>query len=169
VTWSVVRLTPADWRAHRDLRLEALRTDPEAFGSTYAENAAFDEAQWRARLEAVTYWQAREGGMPVGMVGLWEIVTDDVLFEDAVPLLIGMFVRPAARGRGVGEALVRTVMAEARARGHLRLLLDVRVANASARSLYARCGFVETGDPMPEQAADGCEVGMLADLAVWGA
>ena len=53
---SVVRLTPDDWEVHRDLRLEALATDPEAFGATYADNAAYDEATWRARLAAVTYW-----------------------------------------------------------------------------------------------------------------
>lgn len=146
----VVRLTPADWESHRALRLQALADTPEAFGASFADNAAYDEATWRARLEAVTYWQARdENGTPVGMVGLWEVVTSGVDPADVVPYLIAMYVTPAARGRGVGEALVHELLAEARARGHRRVLLDVTSTNRYAAALYQRLGFRFTGDTWP--------------------
>ncbi len=148
----IVRLTADDWRAHRDLRLASLLDSPDAFGTTHAENAGFDEATWRSRLEAVTYWQARAVGEPVGMVGLWEVVDDD--FEVAgvagpVPFLISMFVRPRARGQQVGAALGRVVLDEARARGHEAVVLDVTSGNEAARRLYARLGFVFTGQSFP--------------------
>ncbi|WP_436993376.1 GNAT family N-acetyltransferase [Streptomyces sp. enrichment culture] len=51
-------------------------------------------------------------------------------------------VSGAARGRGVGEALVRVCTDRARAReGCLRLVLSVLPAAASARRLYDRMGF----------------------------
>src|ERR1700759_422741 len=39
----------ADWPALRDIRLEALRDHPAAFASSYAGEAARDEAYWRGR------------------------------------------------------------------------------------------------------------------------
>ena len=50
-------------------------------------------------------------------------------------------VDPAYRGRGVGDALVREVVARSRDRGATALLLEVRADNAPARALYARHGF----------------------------
>lgn len=143
-------LTPADWQAHRELRLTALQDSPHAFGATYAENAAYDEATWRARLSAIAYWQARIDTTPVGMAGLWDVQLDadgpdQVDEQDQFPWLIGMFVTPAARGQGIGAALVKAVCWEAAARGHAELLLDVTESNAPARALYERCGFRYTG------------------------
>jgi ribosomal protein S18 acetylase RimI-like enzyme len=54
-------------------------------------------------------------------------------------------VAPAARGRGVGSALMAAVEAEARCRGAARLALDVSRANAGGRAFYARLGFAEAG------------------------
>jgi hypothetical protein len=39
-----------DWQALRDIRLEALRAAPTAFGSTYQQEAARGEAHWHARI-----------------------------------------------------------------------------------------------------------------------
>ena len=65
----------ADWQAwHRDIRLQALRDAPDAFGSTYAEQNRRGENHWRQRV-------AGPGGLflawipevsvaePAGMVG----------------------------------------------------------------------------------------------------
>lgn len=49
-----------------------------------------------------------------------------------------------SQGRGIGRALVASVEAEARRWGLARVLLEVRLALASNRRLFASCGFVET-------------------------
>ena len=45
------------------------------------------------------------------------------------------------RGQGIGTALLRHGIAEAKARGLGRLILDVAETNPRARALYARLGF----------------------------
>jgi GNAT superfamily N-acetyltransferase len=54
-----------------------------------------------------------------------------------------MLVHRRARRRGVGEALMRAIEAEARARGRTVLVLDT--GDATAARLYERCGWIAAG------------------------
>jgi ribosomal-protein-alanine N-acetyltransferase len=54
-------------------------------------------------------------------------------------------LRPAYRNRGIGTALMRRVMEEARLLGASRATLEVRASNAGARRLYERLGFFVAG------------------------
>lgn len=56
-----------------------------------------------------------------------------------------MFVAEAARGLGVGAALLDRLEAEARAKGLPRLLLETGNLLHAAHRLYARAGFTECG------------------------
>jgi GNAT superfamily N-acetyltransferase len=60
--------------------------------------------------------------------------TDDCWIED-------VFVDDAARGTGLGRAMVAAVIERARARGCGRVELDVDVVNEPARALYGSLGF----------------------------
>jgi [ribosomal protein S18]-alanine N-acetyltransferase len=56
--------------------------------------------------------------------------------------LQNLAVSPAFRRRGVGDALVRHVVAEARRTDAAIVLLEVRESNEAAQRLYAAHGFV---------------------------
>lgn len=60
--------------------------------------------------------------------------------------LDGIMVRPDARGRGLGAALIERVAMLAAEQGARELHLDVALANRRARMLYERHGFRLTGE-----------------------
>jgi GNAT superfamily N-acetyltransferase len=141
----VVREVSADeWEMLRDVRLAALKEAPYAFGSTYAREAPFTEEQWRGRLSSrtVTFFaDVAEDTGPAGLAGVY--------VENSVADLVSMWVRPSARGRGVGAALIGAAADWAKARDHDTLYLWVTESNATARRLYERCGFTPTGERQP--------------------
>ena len=54
-------------------------------------------------------------------------------------------VAPEFRARGIGTALVRGILSEAKNRNAERAFLEVRVGNAPAIHIYEKCGFVRKG------------------------
>ncbi|GAB3438273.1 GNAT family N-acetyltransferase [Phycicoccus ginsengisoli] len=137
----VVRVDGSTWRNYRDVRLAMLQDAPRAFGTTYAEAAARSDEEWRRMVAQSHTWLALDGDRPLGSVARFRL--PDQPGDECV--LVGMWVDPAARGRGVGERLVRTVLDSAVAEGLSRVLLEVAHENAPARALYQRIGFVPTG------------------------
>ncbi|CAM5550048.1 hypothetical protein SVIOM74S_02801 [Streptomyces violarus] len=70
----------------------------------------------------------------------------------------GLAVSEEVRGRGVGRALVRAAVDEARRRGARRLTLRVLAHNTPARGLYEAEGFVVEGILPEEFLLDGTYV-----------
>jgi GNAT superfamily N-acetyltransferase len=151
-----------DWQALRDIRLEALRDAPAAFGSTYEREAVGGEAHWRDRIARggtfLAYLPDLGASDPAGLIGGYQ--------ENPVTVeLVSMYVRPRARGRGVGEALVAAVIGWARDQNAAEVHLWVTETNAPARALYERCGFALTDEqqPLPSDPSLG-EVAMSRTL-----
>jgi len=87
---------------------------------------------------AVHFTVARDGDGPVtGFAVAW-FVSDE-------GELANLAVRKAARRRGVGRALLDSVLAAATERGVRTLFLEVRESNHAARKLYGSRYFEEVG------------------------
>lgn len=71
-----------------------------------------------------------------GFCAFWLVV--DEVHVNNVALL------PAYRGQGLGTALMRRVLTEARRLGALRATLEVRASNGGARRFYEAMGFAVT-------------------------
>ena len=78
------------------------------------------------------FWIAWLGGEPVGHTGGQDLGSHIELRR--------MYVRPGRRRRGVGLALVQTLIAHCQAQGVSRILLWT-AGGGPGRYLYARCGF----------------------------
>ena len=119
-----------DWRPLRDIRLEALREAPGAFGSSYAREAVFTETDWRRRASGHGFlaYLPDLGAVPVGLVG-------GIEEGPGAAQLVSMWVSPQARGRQVGTALVMAMVDWGRHRGLSRLYLWVTDTNAAAHAV----------------------------------
>lgn len=103
--------------------------------------AAFDDPAQRWSPGSVASTLAAPG--VVGLLAEGGCAVLRVAADEAELLTIA--VLPAARGRGLGAALLDACLAESAALGARRLHLEVAAANSPALALYARAGFVETG------------------------
>jgi ribosomal protein S18 acetylase RimI-like enzyme len=137
----VVRVDGSNWRTYRDLRLAALRGAPRAFWTTYDEAAVRTDEEWQRLVGQSRTWLALSDGGAVGSVGAFQMPEG----PDDECVLVGMWVDPSARGKQVGERLVRTVLEAAVRDGLRRVVLEVAHENTPARALYERMGFRPTG------------------------
>ncbi len=138
-----------DVAAYRSVRLRALSMNPEAFGSTYERELAFDDESWRSRVGTfrgrpgrVLFAQDDIGPMGIAGIGLENPSEHDGV---ATAYLWGMWVDPRARGNGTSRALVSACIGWAAASKVSRVVLDVVRDNSVAIALYARFGFLPTG------------------------
>jgi GNAT superfamily N-acetyltransferase len=146
---------PLDVDLYREIRLRSLVTDPGAFASTHEKEVAFTAEDWRRRLQGDaehpvgTFVDVEDGDTHGPALGTVAIRLTE---SDPHPMLIAMWVDPAARGRGVGRRLVEAALGWADDQQASEVMLWVVTTNQSAISLYRRCGFEPSGvvGPLPK-------------------
>ncbi len=110
------------------------------------ENASFPTDAWSSESMAAElatayshYIVDEDAGTVIGYAGLRSIPGN----ADADIQTIAL--AETRRGQGRGRAMLRTLLAEATARGAREVFLEVRADNPSAEGLYLSEGFEEIG------------------------
>lgn len=104
-----------------------------SFAVPWSRRAFWEEAQ----NERTVYLVALLEGEIVGYAGAW------ILLDEAQ--ITNVAVAPEKRGQGVGRRLMEEMMRRAKARGAMRMTLEVRPSNEAALTLYKSCGFHDYG------------------------
>jgi putative acetyltransferase len=105
-----------------------------------------DLLRWTPHYEPPhgAFFVVREGERIVGSVGVDRV-------GDGTAELHRLYLDPAMRGRGLGEALVNTIVDWCRTHGAARLVLWSDTRFTHAHRLYLRTGFRQTGErELPE-------------------
>ena len=108
------------------------------------ENACFVHPWSRQSLQEslendnALFLAATENGEVIGYIGMSYVLDEGYLYNVAVA--------PHYRRRGVGSALIRTLVTWCKKENFAFLTLEVRQGNAAARSLYEAFGFVKVGE-----------------------
>lgn len=139
---TIRRAETDDWQVCRDIRLRAMREEPQAYESVFEDEQHLSDQQWRDRLERASTYLAVDQEKVVGTaVGLVQ--------DNGDMLIVAMYVAPEARGRGIAARLIDEIATMAIVRGSRRLVLDVADGNVIAERSYLRYGFVPVGLRVP--------------------
>ncbi|GAA2484585.1 GNAT family N-acetyltransferase [Streptomyces gobitricini] len=167
-----------EWRKARALRLVALQDPaaPLAFLDTYEAASARPDEYWQERTAGAAEGsdrarqfvaEAPDGSWDGTVTVLVERAGQEVLFGEVPEAdqthVVGVYVRPGARGAGAADALFRAAVEwswspAAGAVGRVRLFVHER--NGRAAAFYRRVGFVPSGRRVPVEgdAGGACEV-----------
>lgn len=120
---------------------------PQAFWTQLEDVRDRSEQEWREDLaRGRVMLQALDGDEVAGGLGVdLEGYTEELRLPTDTVNIVSVYVRPAHRGRGVVQALMREAAVVMRENGRTRLLLEVAHTNLPARRRYVRMGFTETG------------------------
>lgn len=146
--YSIRHLTRADAEAYRAFRIYTLERFPEAFTSHLAEDRAKPLAWYAERLAPAGNARqfmlgAFETERLVGAAGLNPATRRNEAHKAEI---FGVAVHEDWQGKGLGEALLKAMIKEARGlRGLRQLSLSVTDADSAAVRLYQRLGFETYG------------------------
>lgn len=151
MSFTVRRLGDADITAFRAVRLEGLTLEPTAFASSLAEDAAIADAEWQARLARNSTFGVFEGAELVGTATFTVEAGAKTAHRGH---LVGVYLRPGARGTGAAQLLLEAVLDAARHKVRF-LYLIVNDANHRAKRFYERFGFTVFGQDPGGLMVDG--------------
>jgi ribosomal-protein-alanine N-acetyltransferase len=119
-----------------------MRDDPQAPRWSEDDLAGLIRAVSGNPRKTRAAWVAEDGPAMVGFAVAAALSIPEAPAECELEFVL---VAPQARRRGIGTALMETVLAWARDLGAKEIWLEVRKSNVHAVRLYERCGFAITG------------------------
>ena len=125
---TVREVRESDLAQYRDLRLEALKTAPLAFGADYQESLALPGSAWLERVRQNTnnhfaaLLVAEQNGVLIGMTG---VRRDYGMKSQHNATVWGVYVRSHARSNGLAGTLLAHSMLWAQIAGTLRGTLRI--------------------------------------------
>lgn len=141
-----------------------VRSSLAAFGANKPGTVYFDPTTDHLyelfQDKGAAYFVAEKEGHVLGGAG---IIHSGGLPADTCELA-KMYLRPEARGLGIGGALIRRCIETAKAFGYHKIYLESMPELTQALAIYERFGFRYLDGPMGNTGHYGCDCWMLLDL-----
>lgn len=142
---NIRRLSAADAPSYRELRLEALINDADAFGASIEDVQKSPLSKTADRLagaNALTFGAFLHGKL----VGNVTLARETGAKSQHRASVYAVYVTPAARGKGIARNLMQKLIDAAREIEELeQLYLAVSSGNTAALALYEALGFKKYG------------------------
>ena len=139
-----------------------MRDDPEAPAWSEDDLSGLTRAASDNPRKTRRAWVAEDGPALVGFAVATALSIAEAPTECELEFVL---VLPYARRRGIGSALMETILTWARDLGAKEIWLEVRKSNVRAVRLYQRCGFAITGsrpayyvDPVEDALLMRCQI-----------
>jgi RimJ/RimL family protein N-acetyltransferase len=147
-----IKFLPEDrWKEARELRLEALKTEPSAFGSSVEEEERLTEAEWRERTKNALV--ALSDGRLVGTI---TYIFSHRVKTKHVAYIYGFYVGPDYRGQGFGRKLLEAALKNiGENKSIVKVQLQANPKQEAAIALYKSAGFQVVGELKKEMKIGG--------------
>lgn len=139
--FSTVRLNSSDLESLKSIRLEALKKEPNVFGSSFERESQMTDGEWLDRLgnKGSAYFALKVGADIIGLTGI--LTNKDNSIQ---AILIASYIREEYRGRGGSELLYIARIDWARENGFSEIIVSHRASNISSKMANQKHGFVYT-------------------------
>jgi putative acetyltransferase len=162
--FAIRRITPDDDDAMAAI-IRDVMTEHGASGEGFAihdpEVAAMSAAYRGGESGGARYFVVEHDGAVIGGAGFAPLAGG----PPGVCELRKMYFRPAARGRGIGAALLARCLDEAAAAGFRSCYLETLESMGKARALYERFGFRRRSSPLGATGHFSCDSWYERDLS----
>lgn len=141
--FALIQFTAKDWEIYKGIRLESLKSDPQAFGSNLKREEAFNEEKWKARLAPFSNTSKSI------TVGIKDNSTNRVVgtmasfsTEKEIAVIVGVFILNEYRGMKLANYLMAYLIEIINSKNEFkRIQLSVSKEQTSAVMLYKKFGF----------------------------
>lgn len=143
IDYKIITLPVKRWREYKDLRLEALKLEPQAFAMEYSKEANRPDADWIDRLKpkyqaAMKLFLEVDGAL-AGIIGSFCDENDP---HTAIIILV--YVKKEYRGLGLGKAMLRELLDKLSKLSEInKFQLSVTATQIPAIKTYESLGFKE--------------------------
>ncbi len=138
---SLKQIGENDWQMFRKIRLKALLTDPQVFGSHYDREKTYSGQDWKewvgAKNQAIFF--IYDGEKLIGMTGIY-IPQDTV--EKSKAVLWGSWLEPAYRRQGISKLMYQARLEWARSQPEIKSIqVSHRESNLASKFANQKHGF----------------------------
>ena len=160
---SNIQIRPIEEKDNAALAV-VIRKTLEEFGANHQGTVYYDESTDRLStlftIPGSTYFVALSGDSLLGGGGVFPT---EGLPADTCEL-VKMYLLPAARGLGLGHALLNRCVDFARSRGFTHIYLETMPELTLAIKLYEKTGFKRLNKSLGQTGHFGCGIWMLLNL-----
>ena len=138
--------------------------EPHDLANYVTENFSLAQIESELNNRDSTFFIVEADARAVGYAKLHENSQVECLKDDAIELQ-RIYILEKAKGKGVGEALMRRCFDAALAKNYTKIWLSVWEKNLAAQRFYGRFGFVKVGEhPFPYGETIGTNFVLKMDL-----
>ncbi|MFX0132917.1 MAG: GNAT family N-acetyltransferase [Candidatus Hodarchaeota archaeon] len=149
--FEVKKLSSERWKEYRDLRLEALKSDPIAFSSSYEEEKNITEDEWKKRINNALLAFSNDK-----LVGIIVYIINNKNKTKHIANIFGVYVKKEYRRQGIGKKMIENALKIIQKNVIVsKIKLGVNPELKAAVKLYEKCGFNIVGRLKNELKVDG--------------